>query len=172
MSDSILLFFRYDDATVINIFVEFLKISTHLTLDMHDCSPPYCTVPARPATPSSRRAFFPATTQKSQCRATTSPSAGRGAENTTEYSDQSLVRSRNRICRRVCRPSLLHFLPIWKKTRPLLPECVNRRVIAKSSLKKGVTVVVDKLQRLISDFSFFAKRFSCSHVPPLPYDRI
>ena len=170
MSDSILLFSRYDDATVINIFVEFLKIpriSRDLTLDMIavHLTVLYQQGPRRQVAdaPSSQ----PTTLEVPVPRDNFAIGRPRRRKHYRVHSDQSLVRSRNRICRRVCWPSLLHFLPIWKKAWPVLPECVNRRMIARSSLRKGVTVVVDKLQR-----QFLAKRFSCSHVPPLPYDRI
>ena len=113
----------------------------------------------------------PTTPQKSQRRAPTSPSAGRGAEKTTEYSPSlsdgasTKVASGNVIesVLASCRPSLLHLLPILEElgvrrsehmtALARMREQTRDREVKEEALRKGVTVVewailIDKLQSL------------------------
>lgn len=144
--------------TLINIFVEFLKISRSVVQS---------TLPARSTTPqvatnTDAPSSQPTTPQKSQRR---------GPKKSTEYSASlsdgasTKVASGHEIETALasCRPSLLHLLPILEELGVLrsehmtalaqMREQTRDREVKEEALRKGVTVVewailIDKLQSL------------------------
>jgi hypothetical protein len=151
--------------TLINIFVEFLKISR---------SALQSTLPARSATPqvvtnADAPSSQPTTPQKSQRRAPTSP-AGRGPKVATEYSPSLSDGASTKVASgheiesvlASCQPSLLHLLPILEElgvrsehmtALARMSEQTRDREVKEEALRKGVSVVewailIDKLQSL------------------------
>jgi hypothetical protein len=144
-------------ATLITIFVEFLKISR---------------LPARSATPqvatnADAPSSQPTTPQKSQRRAPTSPAGRDSKMYSPSLSDgaSTKVASGHEIesVLASCQPSLLHLLPVLEElgmrrsehmtALARMTEQTRDREVKEEALKKGVTVVewailIDKLQSL------------------------